>query len=88
MVVIKFRQDSFHDGFTEEDSLGIHTELVTVTVDGSHFAVIEVYDLAMFPHQSLFLLLEIFRIDTGCRHLSLLSHRLDDFKPRKDSKLF
>lgn len=64
MIVIQFREDLFHDGFAEEDGLGADPELFTIAVNGSHLTVIQVYDLAMFPHQSRFLFLQIFRIDS------------------------
>ncbi len=63
MIVVEFRKDLFHDGLTEENRLCANLEFFTVEIDGSHFAIIEIYDLPVATHKRLLLLLEIFRIN-------------------------
>lgn len=74
MIVIQFREDLLHDGFAEKSGFCGDTELVTITADGSHLAVIQIYDLAVSSHQSFLLLLEIFRIDSRSGFFSFLCH--------------
>ena len=63
MIVIKFRKDLFHDGFSEKDCLGSYTKPLTILPYGCHFAVIQIDDLPVATHKRLLLLLEIFRIN-------------------------
>ena len=63
VIVVQLGKYLLHDGFAEKDCLGVHPELLTITVNGSHLAVIQIYHLAMLPHQSFLLFLQIFRID-------------------------
>lgn len=62
MIIIQFRQNLFHDGFTEKHCFGAHSELLAIVVYGSHFAVIQVYDLPMTTHKGFLLLLQVFGI--------------------------
>ena len=62
MAFFQFFEDLFHNGFAEEDSLCTHTELFTILTDGSHLAVIQIYDLTMAAHQRCLLFFEIFGI--------------------------
>ena len=62
MAFFQFFEDFFHYGLTEQDSLGAHTELFTILTDGSHLAVIQIYDLTMAAHQRCLLFFEIFGI--------------------------
>ena len=64
MRVVQLFQYLFHDGFTEQDSLCTYAELVTILSDCSHLTVIQIDNLPMLTHQSLLLLLQIFRIDS------------------------
>ncbi len=64
MIIVKFRQNLLHYSFTEKYGLRTHTELVTILLNGSHLTVIQIDNLPMTTYQSLFLLLEIFRIDS------------------------
>ena len=80
MVIVKFRQDFLHYSLAEKHSLRTYTKLVAILLNGCHFAVIQIDNLSMFTHKSSFLLLEIFRIDTGSRVLLLFSHLCPDLK--------
>ena len=62
MIILKFRQDLLHDGFTEEHRLGSDPELVTILIYSSHLTVIQIDNLSMPTYQSSFLLLKILRI--------------------------
>ena len=64
MVVIQLRQDLLHDRLTVKDCLCPYPELLTITINGSHLTVIQIDNLPMLTHQSLLLLLQIFRIDS------------------------
>ena len=64
MVIIQFRQDLLHNGFSEECCLGADAELFTICVDRSHLTVIQVDDLPVTTDKRRPLLLEIFGIDT------------------------
>lgn len=63
MVVIKFRQDLFHYGLTIKYGLCPYPELLTITIDCSHFVVIQIYNLSMASYQRRLLLFKIFGID-------------------------
>lgn len=65
MIVIQLRQDLLHDRLAVQDRLGTHPELLAITVDGCQFTVIQIDYLSMSTHQSLLLLLQIFRVDPG-----------------------
>ena len=62
MIIVKFRQDLLHYSFAEKHSLRTDTELVTILLNGSHLTIIQIDDLPVPAHKSLFLLLQIFRI--------------------------
>lgn len=63
MVIIQLRQDLLHDSLTVQDRLGTYPELLAIAVDRRQFTVIQIDDLSMSTHQSLLLLLQIFRVD-------------------------
>lgn len=65
MVVIQLRQDLLHDSLAVQNCLGTYPELLAIAVDGRHFTIIQVDYLSMSTHQSLLLLLQIFRIDSS-----------------------
>ena len=73
MIVIKLREHLLHYGLPEKSCLGTYPELVTILIDGSHLAVIQIDDLSVATHQRLLLLLQVFRIDS-CLILFLFSH--------------
>ena len=64
VIVVEFRQDLFHYSFAEEHSLGTDPEFLAITVDGRHFAVVQIYDLPVTTHKGFLLLLQVFRIDS------------------------
>ena len=74
MIVIQFLEDLFHDGFAEEDRFRANTELFAIQAYGSHLAVVKIYDLTVAAYKSLLLLLQIFRIHTGCAGIFPFSH--------------
>ena len=76
MVVIQLRQDLFHDGLTEEDSLRPHPELFTIVADSCHLAVIQINDLSVPSDKGILLLFEILRIDPS-HGIFLLACHLD-----------
>ena len=80
MVIIQFGQDLLHYSLAEKYGLCTYTELVTILLNGSHLTIIQVNNLSVPTHKSSFLLLEIFRIDTGSRVLLLFSHFVPDLK--------
>ena len=71
-IVIQLRKDLLHDGFAEEYGLGIDTELLTIAVNGSHLAVIQINHLPVTTHKGLLLLLQVLGIDTRM-HIFLFS---------------
>lgn len=83
MIVIQFRQYLLHDRFTEERSLSADTELVTILSDGSHLAVIQVYDLPVSSHKRFLLFLKILRIDAGRIVLTFFGHFCLEIKFRQ-----
>ena len=80
MIIVKFRQDLLHYSFAEKYGLRTHTELVTILLNGSHLAIIQIDDLPMLAYKRCLLLLEILRIYTGTRNLLLFSHFSSDLK--------
>ena len=62
MIIVKFRKDFFHYGFSEQYSLGIDPELLTILRDCSHLTVIQIDDLPVLAHKGCLLLFQIFRI--------------------------
>ena len=77
MVVIQFLEDLLHYRLPVQSSLRAHTELRTILLNGSHLAVIQIYDLPMLPHQRSLLFLQIFRVHPFQAFL-LLSRHNDD----------
>lgn len=75
MIIIQLGQHFFHDSFTEKHRLGPYTELLTVLSDCRHLTVIQIDYLPVLTHKGLFLLLEIFRIDS-CRLIFSFSGHL------------
>ena len=80
MIIVKFRQDLLHYSFTEKYGLRTHTELVTILLNGSHLAIIQIDDLPMFAYKSCLLLLKILRIYTYAAVFLLFSHADFDLK--------
>ncbi len=74
MIVIQFREDFLHDGLAEEGGLCADAELVTILLDGSHFAVIQIDDLSVLADKGLLLLLDVFRIDSRPAYFLLACH--------------
>ena len=74
MVIIQFRQDLLHNGVSEECCFGADAELFTICVDRSHLTVIQVDDLSVTTNKGSLLLLEIFRIHSGCADIFPFSH--------------
>ncbi len=87
MVIVKFRQNLFHYGFTEEHGLRTHTEFVAILSYGSHLAVIQIDDLPVPAHKSLLLLLHIFRINSRPDCFPFLSHFRMILSSRRLSKI-
>lgn len=74
MIVIKLRQHFFHNGLTEKHSLGRHAELVTILSYCCHLAVIEIDYLPVTADESLFLSLQIFRVNSSPSIFLLFCH--------------
>ena len=49
MVFIQFFQDLFHYGLTEKNGFGIDLETAAIFGYCSHFLIIEIDDLTVFP---------------------------------------
>ena len=64
MIVIQFRKHLLHDSLAVEDRLGSHPKLLTITVYGSQFTIIQIDDLPMLSDKGFLLFLQIFRIDS------------------------
>ena len=62
MIVIQLREHLLHDCLTEENGLGIYSKLLTITLNGSHLAVIKIDYLSMTTHKGFLLLLQILGI--------------------------
>ena len=62
MIVIQLREYLLHDCLTEENGLGIYSKLLTITLNGSHLAVIKIDYLSMTTHKGFLLLLQILGI--------------------------
>ena len=74
MIVVQFREHLLNDGFTEQDGFRVYTELLTISPDGGHFAVIEIYHLSMTTHKGCLLLFQIFRIHSRNLYFLFPSH--------------
>ena len=71
MVFIQFFQDLFHYGLTEKNGFGIDLETAAIFRYCSHFFIIQVDDLSVFPNQRLFFPSEKIRIYPLFRLLSV-----------------
>ena len=80
MVIVKFRQDFLHYSLAEKHSLRTYTKLVTILLNGSHLAVIQIDNLSMFAYKSCLLLLKILQIYTYAAVFLLFSHADFDLK--------
>ena len=65
MIIVQLGEDLLHDRFSVQHCLCTHAELVAISVDSSHLAVIQINDLPMSSDKSSLLLLQIFGVDTG-----------------------
>ena len=74
MVIVQFRQDLLHNGFSVKHRLGTYPELLAISVDRRQFTVIQINDLPMLSHKSFLLFLKIFRIDSRRCLFLLLCH--------------
>lgn len=63
MVVLKLRQDLFHDYLPEESTFGADLEFLAVEFDCRGLAFIEINHLAVLAYKSSFLLAEILWIN-------------------------
>ena len=62
MIVIQFGKNFFHNGLAIQRGFCVYTELLAVSVYGSKFAVVKIYNLPVLAYQRGLLLLEILRI--------------------------
>ena len=74
MVIIKFRQDLLHYGFSVENGLCTYPELLTIKIYCSQLTVIQIDDLSMLTYKRLLLLLKIFWIHSRRCLFLLLCH--------------
>lgn len=65
MIIVKFGKYFLHYSLSEKHCFRIHLELVAISVDSSHLAVIQINDLPMSSDKGCLLLLQIFGVDTG-----------------------
>ena len=74
MIIVQLFQYLLHDSLAEKHRLYPHTKLITILINGSHLAVIQVDNLTMATHQRRLLFLEVFWI-YGCRRFLFSGHR-------------